>query len=297
MTKNSFILLAIFVTFAFSACDSDFSSFEEIDAPRVIAITADLPDTFPGETVTFTPIVVADPENLTTHSWEACISTSGPNSYFECDPSFGGVLLQEDGPTFSVPIMITNDDLNDYCAMLAQEDVPFGVTLPSCEDGIPLTIRLHSSFPEGNDQISIRTIYVRHSDQINDRNEIPELLGLSIDEIPLEIGGQTSIPLSTEELPLQVVVAPDAMEVFFSENDSQENETLELSWFTSHGELEDPTSFFTEGLSEEEFLKNTLTLSDADISAISSGERFDIVLVLRDDRNGVSGLEFEISSQ
>jgi len=282
------------LTSMLGACsDPGFSLFEEIDGPRVLAITSDLAEAFPGETVTFAAVVAGDPEAATEHHWEACGTTEGPNAYFACSEGDGGPLIAVDGPEFQLPLMITEEDLAGFCEALAELDVPFGTPLPDCDAGLPLTIRLTSDLPDGSQQISIRTINVRPTELLDQRNVSPGIVGLSIAEDVLTPDGTTTVPLVAEELELVASIAEDAMEAYLV-GDEALTEVLELSWFSTHGELDLATTFLSEGLPESELYENSLTLSEEDLTAITGGERFEIFLVLRDGRGGVSAMHFQM---
>lgn len=311
------------------ACaDNDFEQFYEITKLRILGIAAEPAGVAPGETVVF-EAVTAKPDDAaeTFYRWQICVLTDGPDHYYRCSdrPLFAGpegdapapaglsnVLAEGAGPRWSfTQDQATNEQLLDACEFLARADsydLPDFVELPACKSGFPVHVRVEACqgrMPPCDDpEIALHrfTLLLDEAAARSDRNQNPAILGLLAENDPVSDDDRPTIAAQADGSVRLTALVPTneaqrytPVERFDPATRSivyapeAEQEILNLSWFSTAGELDRNGYYSADGRAPiEELQTNVLSF---DIDTFDEPVDVHLWLVLRDDRRGLSYLE------
>jgi hypothetical protein len=297
-----------------SACSGpNFEEFGEVSKLRTIAISSDPAELGPGEVASLVVhSAYPDPDVALEHAWEACLFTDGAETYFACAEGSGdvpgGFPLGEGSGAEVAYDAIAGDGsiLREICDSFDDVDLPPGVLLPSCDRGIPITIRVTSRAVDAPDdvEIALRDLLLLFPEEAarDDRNHNPVVTSIRIGDVEVGDGsGATVVPLEDGTIELEAVVdladaetytVPTPEEGSGTRSDEL-RERLTLTWYSSAGIFESTRTYYDEELAPaEEFTPNTLDLSEG---TPPSADGVQIWLVIRDNRGGSSVLEAVLS--
>lgn len=300
-----------------SACNEDFTPFNEIEGLRVLAVRAEPPTVGVGESVDLTPLVYLEAGDLqdVSYRWTLCPYLD-PNDARACanrSDVFSGVeegsdaSLGEDlGEGATATFTFTEEMAELYasvCSGSAQAVAGYDLALVNCEGGFPMNVLL--TVRHGEDEVVTFKEVRLALDDLTERNTNPALL----DEVFVaEQDGEDDKPprgdvalVNDGELALDqryrlfLVVDEAASETFLDEKGNtdepaeEREENLYVTWFVSVGE----THYGRTSLvpSQDDTLpldENTWELpSPLDEEATEA----DLYFVLRDERGGVDWIE------
>jgi len=307
-TLPAFGLLFLAATVA--ACGPPgFEEQYEITKLRTLAIGAEPAALGPGEVVSFSALVVNPASPVPpTLKWEVCLLTDSPDNEYRClsSPEFGDLGFElGEGSSQQLPYDVFEQldvDVEALCALFGSDEVPDFVSLPSCDEGLPVTIRLTAE-SEGDVEIAIREFLILDDTEAarDDRNTNPQSGNLLVNDVGLGSGEPVQVFQGGEEeflqLSLEVDLTTEAQswEPVDPDNEGQrlaaEREVLRASWFSTLGEFEYAVTYYSEGITEDdELITNELRLPRRDPDAVGSTVR--VWVVLRDNRGGVSWKEW-----
>lgn len=287
-----------------AACDDmNFEEFGEVSKLRTLAIRVDPPEIGPGDVAVIDALVVGADRPIR-HIWEVCLFTDGPDEFYRCSEQDGEVLgaVIGDTPEVSLPydaIVAVVGEIETICAELAEIELGDFVSLPDCDRGFPLTVRLTAEVADGQgDDREIATagllLMTEEEAALGTANVPPTIDGLVVDDVSSP-GQVREIVLGDEPIALQALIDPDAVaqEYVRTDDDGTEEpdrERLLLTWFSTHGQIERTRTFFSEGsVLTAELQSNELDLSKGRLPA-EVGDEGSVFLVLRDGRGGVDFL-------
>lgn len=264
-----------------SACGSDFTPYEEIDAPRVLALRAREPEIQYGEVTVIDALTTEPP---TSFEWSWCPFAATAAGAYEC-------LVDEaqTSAALGVPVSFAlggnaTADLEDIappealealCAALLTVELPSDTVQPDCDGGIDVSVRLTARWDDFTivSLKNVRWVWTPLDEATRHRNPAT---------VPL------FSRLAGSQLPLDglLTVAHDIDVDFIAELDDAQASPLTISWFVTTGDLDPP---------RESFIPDERDVAEArDVTWTSPlATRFregnvDVYAVIRDDRGGVS---------
>ena len=297
--------LLLIVGFVLTACDNvGFEEFGEISKLRVLAVRVDPPEIGPGETAVIDALVVGTDEPIG-YRWEVCLFTDGPDEFYRCAEEDGQVLgapLGADSIAV-LPYDVVEEvigDIDTICAELAEVELGDFVSLPGCDRGLSVTIRLSVQVGDGtgeNLEVATAGLLLLNEEEAStgEANNRPLLDGLLINDATLS-GALQEIPLVPDTMVrLQALVEPDRVAETYEETEddgssTETRERLQLTWFSSHGQIERTRTFFSDDdVSTAELQSNLLDLTAGTTEGVV-GDTVELHLVLRDDRGSLDFL-------
>ena len=298
------VLLCALAAFASACEDPGFEEVGEISKLRVLAIRVDPPEIGPGEVAQIDALVVGT-EEVVRYEWEVCLFTDGPDEFYRCSEQDEEVLGAAIGtaPETALPYDLIEEvvgDIDVICAELAEIELGDFASLPSCERGLPVTIRLTVEVREGQGddrEVATARLLLLNEDEAasGSANVRPILDGLLVDDVS-SVGVPREVALDPEsEVRLQALVEPDTAAESYEETgedgeSTEERERLQLTWFSTHGRFERTWTFFAEdSVLPAELQSNLLNLTNGSLEA-AVGDTGELYVVLRDSRGGLDFL-------
>jgi hypothetical protein len=283
-----------------SACEPDFTPYNELEGLRVLSVRADHPELVPGETATLDALIFSDVGDASLR-WELCPWPSEPNDGFRClvdQATFAAVwndvrvagevpaLALGSAPTASLTFPGDLAEARALCeAMLeALDEAP--ALPPDCTRSWPWTVRLTARAGSAEVQ-TVKTIALL-LDEALVPNQNPALMALTADGKALS---EAPVDLQTrKDHALALTLADGAIETYLPTpalGEAQQpavKETLLFTWFVTRGETEFMRTVFKDGVeSLGKALKNTFSTPKETGDAV-------LYVVVRDGRGGVGHL-------
>ncbi len=294
---RSLMLLA--ATAATSAsCGEDFAPFNRLDKLRVLAIQANSSTPAPGETAMLRALVYTPPgEQVTGWQWSWCplagpISAGAPCLITEEELR---MLAGPDVPPYDLGTAETAELrhaldpqlLMAVCAGAAEQ----GQLALDCEGGFPIQVKLVVRGTAG-ETVAVSQLRLRLSSE-GPGNANPVIDGLVADlpggPAPIDDTPTVTLPRK-EETFLRALVAESHAESYAAVDDEgqpvTERERIVLTWFVETGDTRSERTSFVDGsVTFEEALDNRWEPAKVEDFP---GDRARIIVVIRDDRGGVS---------
>lgn len=314
MRRHLLVLVALGALGA--ACnDYGFETAEEITKLRTLAIVVDPPVVGPGDVARISSLTVDPTGAEIEYLWELCLFTDGPDAYYACSAVEGqgtaGFVLGET-PTVALPyeaLAAAGFDIRAVCEALGDVDVPDFVQLPSCDEGLELTLRL-TARTASDEEIAVRPLMLLFDDTVVvSPNANPGIEGLLVNGRP--VGEGSGLDVSAEEaVRLQLLVNTAEAETYVAVSEgsgaavgsgegsgqvevSETREQLAVHWYATHGTLRRANTYFAEGIAPATELQfNRLNLTKGIVP--EAGDRVEIFAVVRDTRGGVGWERFEL---
>lgn len=299
MNRRALLVLLLLA----SACGGDeFDPYARLKALRVLAIRSEPVAPASGQSTTLTPLVYV-PEGAPepTFAWSWCPFTASAADGAQC-PIDEAELQQLSGAGISLPPFDLGTGAsatfeNRFTPELIQLACSGGgmaeaLGLLDCDQGLPVQIKL--TVQSGDQQVvSIRRLRLRGEMDPGDTNPRLDGLGVAIDDMPRELPealtDDTPTVTRKKETMLLASLSEDEAERYTGRDDRDQpietREQLILSWFVDNGDLDTSRTSYAEGsLSIESAQKNLW--KPASVKDFP-GEASRVLLVLRDDRDGV----------
>ena len=295
------------VAMSTAACGEDFAPYNRLISPRVLALASDPPAPATGETTTFTPILYL-PEGvaISSYEWSWCPFPGGASDGYPC--MITEEELAEFGPAAaSVPAFDLGTDptatlentldpllLGAICTGAPGQPPPV-----DCFMGFPAQIKLTITADDGTEITTIRRLLLRF-DSTHEANALPEITGLAalIDgsEVDLDGSASVTIPRATETI-IRAAMAEASSETYTDLDEEGEPvsamERLTLSWFVESGDTNSGRTSFIDGFTEfADAIDNEWEPALVDDYP---GETARIIVVLRDNRDGVAHAEASVT--
>jgi hypothetical protein len=272
--------------------------YQRLTSLRVLAIQSDPVAPGPGETTTLMPLLyVPAGQSEPELTWSWCPFPGSASEGYPCEFSLdemsgfeqlGAALPPLDlgaGPTMDFTNSLPPELLNLLCASMGQ-----AAPIVSCRQGFPVQIRLRVKTDQ-DELFAVRTLNLAFDPA--HQNDIPELPGLEfkVGEDWTPVTPDFAGPVVRDQAnPLRALITEDQAEYYASTSASGEastrRERLTMSWFIESGRTKSRRTGFIEGVSSLEVLNaNEWFPARKDDYAPDTSE---LVLVLRDDREGVS---------
>lgn len=189
-----------------SACGNEFTPYEEIDAPRVLALRASEPEIQFGETTTLDALVTEPP---TSYAWSWCPFVASAVGAYEClvtEAQVGEVL----GPQVSFDLganatadlrdFAQSEDLERLCAKLLTIDLPSDTVQPACDGGLDVSVRLVLRWGE-HEIVSLRDVrfsWLPLDEATRRRNPETPLLFARRNDVLEPLDGSVTVPHDTD---------------------------------------------------------------------------------------------------
>ncbi len=294
------VLLSLF-TAAFFSC-----SGEEEEPPsivrdlRILAISAEPADLVIGENMVFEALVTSPVDDELAYQWEWCPFTEGSDDFFDCpvedDPELAALFdlgteqtASLDSVTASLVLVGICDALEEGLDDLGEyENLLEYISLPDCELGMDVTIRLVVSSPN-QERIAIKRVFVWLSDPDElqrNRNPVIETIEVEAEELDVDAVYEAE---ATQELDWYADVPSESLESFLLRSDpeaGERRETITYDFYTTRGEWEEDKQWGSfaddEYITRQEAGKAILTLPGG-----ATGSEFQTHFVVRDDRGGI----------
>ena len=306
---NMRMVLLSFFLIASLGCSPEFARYNVVTDLRILALSADKPDVFDGETAVFSALVTDDNAS---YEWSWCPLPAGSADAFECqlnDAQLEALLAGALGPdAFDVPDLIlgttpTVSFLNEMspevgrrlCDSLVQF-LPEGASVPQClEDYFRYTIKLKVTSEDGSKTVvGVRWLNVILNPDVvvNTNPEFTEVeIGLLNDasqNTNLVLSDGTTPIVRPESYRLVANAEANQSQEYFETNRGAEpsatSEDLVLSWFSEVGEIDRIRTSFLEGERPLEQLNNNeWVLTEEDATGSTR-----LWMVMRDERGGTS---------
>jgi hypothetical protein len=285
---------------ALAGCGEDFVPFNRLVSLRVLAIQSEPVAPLTDESTTLTPLVYT-PEGVegVSYRWSWC--------------PFPGAAI--DG----YPCLVTEDEVRDLAGASADSIPPFDLgseptalfdnsiepdllellcegttevpSLVSCEGGFPVQLRL--TVRAGDQEVvTVRTLRLRF-DPDSEPNANPAIAGVAavVGDDEVELGDEPAVDLPRgEETTIRAVVDDDEAEAYTGTDDDgapvSARERLIFTWFIESGDTSSERTVFIDDavpLDEAREVEWEPEREDDFPGPVSA-----LILVLRDDREGVS---------
>jgi hypothetical protein len=298
-----------------TACGGDFAPYNLLEGLRVLAVRAEPPVLAAGDSTTLDALVWLPSSEPVTYEWSWCPFTESRDTGFECAVTAEEVQAAVDealGPgTVTVDFDLGTDAtaalaypgdaslVRSLCEQVLARAATSVSGAISCDDGLEITVRLVAS--TSNDSVTVvkRVPLVLEPSAATNTN--PSFgPGVRIagkrdrDEAlaaELALDGSDLIAAGSKYR-LWVDIAEGSFETFVPPGDALEEtpaprgESLFLTWFVSAGETDATRTSFIDGETSPGDLRENVW-SIAPFEEIPE-QRVELVLVLRDERGGVT---------
>lgn len=320
--KRSIALIALLPC----ACMDELPSYNEIEGFRLLAVAADRPWLRADQTAELSALVASDTSTAgTTYDWSWCPFTSGSAGGYECAVTRDELQAQIDASNPPAPIVVPPFELGTtatvgftypfdelvvqgFCEALRMvDDVPEFVTLPSCDNRLPITIRVEAS--NGTDRVvavkEVQLVFGFGAD-VN-TNPVATGLSASLDTNEDGVGDGPTIDLlgrpSLERdraYALTLDLPEDQSETFTREDpetmmDEAVREVLTVTWFVRGGEIDRGRTGFIDGEVSIDVARANVWTTPAAVDFES--ETAEVIAVIRDGRGGTSWLRRTVRLQ
>ncbi len=312
MTKHTLIAVG---ALALVGCESDFTPYEELDRPRLLAIAADGSELAPDDATTLSALVT---EANATYQWSWCPLVGTADEGYPCLVTEAELQAAIDAAIGAGQVTVPPFDLGTadtatldhaippavwqgFCQALQESPLPGPVEFPRCDDKFEVSILLDVDV-DGAPQRGRREVALLYDDSAPP-NATPLIAGaVAIDPDTnerIDLDGGTLRRGVTYTLELDI--GADQIETYARvpvEGGPAEMvlEDLRASWFHDEGgELDHAATSFLDGSTDLDDLRtNEYTTPTAEERAADTARLF---VVLRDDRGGTSWLEATVVLQ
>lgn len=285
---------------ALAGCGEDFVPFNRLVSLRVLAIQSEPVAPLTGEQAALTPLVYTPPgAEEVSYQWSWCPFPGAANDGYPCLVSEEEVrelagAAEDTIPPFDLgrdPTALFDNSIEPDLLELLCEGTPELPSLVSCEGGFPIQLRL--TVRAGDQEVlTVRTLRLRF-DPDSEPNQNPVVDGLAavIDDEEVELDSEPSASLPRgEETTIRARVDDDVAERYTGTGDDGEpiaaRERLIFTWFIESGDTSEERTVF---------IDDAVPLADASEVEWEPAREDDypgqvsaLILVLRDDREGVS---------
>ena len=282
-------------------CSPGFDPYNRLTEMRVLALKSDPVAPAPGETTTLSSLIyLPSGEEIASLRWSWCPFAGNATDGYPCLiteeelAQLGGGSAEDippfdlgDGETAALEHTLDPDLLAAVCRNT--EDQP---VVLDCDGGFPVQIKLTVRSQSGEEVDSVRTLRLRFSDE-HDPNQNPWAEGLLavLDGGETDIGSEPTVtlPRSTETV-VRAKVPADVIETYTGTDDNgapeEKLEQIILTWFVESGDTKSMRTTFIDGIEPlEDAVENEWT---PDGPEDYPGDTSQIVVVVRDDRDGVA---------
>ena len=283
-----------------TGCGNDFVPFNRLVSLRVLAIQSEPVAPLTGEEATLTPLVYTPPGGAeVSYQWSWCPFPGGANDGYPCLVTEEEVRELAGAAADSIPpfdlggeptALFDNSIEPDLLELLCEgtTEVP---SLVNCEGGFPVQLRLTVRAGE-QEVVTVRTLRLRF-DPESEPNQNPAVGGLAavIGEDEVELGAEPVVDVPRgEETTIRARVDDAEAERYTGSDDDGEpvgaRERLIFTWFIESGDTSDERTVFIDdavALADASEVEWEPDREDDYPSQVSA-----LILVLRDDREGVS---------
>lgn len=286
------------------ACGPEFEPYFKVQELRVMGLRADKPWIKPGEQAQLDALVSVPQEgDAVSYEWSWCPFSTGSTDGYRCAVSHEELQSQVEGlglsilpyelgnqPTAQFPYPVPPELIQAFCSTLQSQDVPDFITLPDCEKGFDVTVKLvvRSGDAEITSVRQVRLVINPDGEQ----NQNPVLGGMAVK--PMGATRESATPLNNENL---VMLSRDedfdliadfteaSSEGFVTTDGESDQEVLVVSWFVEGGEL---------GSRRTGYLPPDDTIEDSNLTTWRTPEvkdypeeELEVFAVLRDGRGGM----------
>ncbi len=282
-----------------AGCSADFDPFYRLTTLRVLALQSEPVAPGPGETTTLAALIYTPPgADVVSRQWSWCPFPGSASDGYPCLVT-ESELAELGGDEVSVPPFDLGEGEtaaleNTFDPFLLEvlcsgtEDTP---SLLDCTGGFPVQIKL-TVRTEDEEVTAVRDLRLRFSDD-QEPNANPTLSGIAvvIDGEEQSISDTPGPSLARDEdTVVRADVPADASETFTGIDDNgdpvPERERIIVTWFVESGDIDDERTVFIDGVVDlATALENTWTPADREEYP---PETSDVVVVVRDNRNGVT---------
>ncbi|MEQ8275944.1 MAG: hypothetical protein RMA76_31675 [Deltaproteobacteria bacterium] len=310
-----------------AGCMDELPSYNEIEGFRLLAVGADKPWILPEETAEMSVLLASDTSTTTgvTFDWSWCPFTSGSAGGYECAVTRDELQAQIDMFEAPVPIVVPPFELGTtatvgftypfdelvvqgFCDALTMiDDVPAFVSIPSCDNRLPITIRVEVS--NGTERIvAVKEVQLvfGFGAEVNtnpvatgmsaslDTNEDGEGDGETLDlDTPqtLERSSDYALTLDLTEAQSQSFTREDPATMM----DETVREVLTVTWFVRGGELDSGRTGFIDGQVPIDIAQSNVWSIPAEVDF--EDDTAEVIVVVRDGRGGTSWLRRTVRLQ
>ena len=288
------------VALALAGCGEDFVPFNRLVSLRVLAIQSEPVAPLTGEMAALTPLVYTPPgAEAVSYQWSWCPFPGGANDGYPCLVSEQEVrelagAAADSIPPFDLgrePTALFDNSIEPDLLELLCEGTTQVPSLVSCQGGFPVQLRL--TVRAGDQEVvTVRTLRLRF-DPDSEPNQNPAIDGLAalVGDREVELEDEPAVELPRgEETTIRARVDDAAAEPYTDSDDAGNpiaaRERLIFTWFIESGDTSSERTVF---------IDDAVPLADA--SEVEwepareddfPGEVSAFILVLRDDREGVS---------
>lgn len=305
--------IAVTIALAGAGCASDFDPYEDVQSPRLLAISAASSTPAPGETVSLAALVT----DAATYSWTWCPLVGTSDQGYPClvtyeqfqaavDEAVGpGVVTVPDydlgtDPTAELAHSVPPELWQGLCDILRSGEFPGPVEFPTCDRYFEVAVKVTVDF--GDRQIigqrDVRLLYAADSD---DANQTPAVGGVSA--IDPDSGDTIDLAAADPELRRDVEYEL-VIDITEAESESFEQvpveggpavtvrEVLRFTWFHEGGEMDrSATSFDIDSNTIDDARTNLWRTPTTEERSEDTSRLF---FVVRDGRGGTTWIEREV---
>lgn len=296
---RAFILIAL----ACAGCADDFTAYNEVTGHRVLGLRATPPWLRPGETSTLDALVTSD---APAYQWSWCPVPFGTASECPIDEATLRAAIADSGSDVDPPPydlgtgasatvehVIDPAALAGFCAAIAEQELPEGVSPPKCDGVFDISVR--ARVIADTEIVAERKLGLIYDDAI-----VPNV-NPAIEGGRLEVRGAPPFELVADGTTAVVRDVEYALEVDVIEADAEtyeaiddegmpivKREQLTITWFFEGGEMHKDRSSFVEGVTDLTTLRtNSWRTPTVDELA---RETTRLYFVIRDSRGGLDWL-------
>jgi hypothetical protein len=250
-----------------AACGSDFTPFNEIDRLRILSISSDPPwitrtsTTGPIPAAALSALVVNGPEvplEGVTYEWSWCpLRAAGTSdggyecAFSEVASSMGMEEIPPEvfdlgtGSTAELPYIVPPDTVRQICEELSMAELPAFVTIPSCDNGFPVSVQL--IVRQGAEQsVALKDVVLAYeADKVNRNPRITDLAflaGTSTTPVAPNAEGKIKLKRGQTYRLVAAVDQADSEPYTFVPADTKVPETrrenLVITWFIEGGDAD-----------------------------------------------------------
>jgi hypothetical protein len=273
-----------------AGCSNDFdpASYLAPGSLRVLAVVADPAEAEAGTTSTLT-VVTPDLPAMPTYEWTVCTQPPPPGS-----SSIDPLCLEADMGTFLEAVAGSGPSAT---VTMPADASPTTLGVPDASGGLYVPVRVRTTM---NDERLDTMFGLRLSlPGLEPVNHNPTIASVSLVEEPLDASPMNVVELSADpvtptpvavgsEPTLRVTVTPDSFEVYPQLGGTPPNTTITMTteeprffWYADAGIFSEDTT----GAAQPD---TQLKLDDPKHHPPRAGDRINVIVVVRDDRNGTT---------
>jgi len=273
---------------AVAGCGADFDPYERLDKLRVLAIATEPVAPATGETTIATPLIYTAPGTAVTElAWSWCPFAGSASDGAPCLVTEAELAAIAGGSADDIPpydlgrgdTASFENRLDPTLLAAVCAGMPGQPALLDCREGFPAQLELTVRTDAGEELTAIRTLRLRFDDA-TPANANPVIDDLIVDDVLVR----------DAEAPIRAEVSEDHAERYdgFDDdgNPAEQRERLVLSWFVESGTVDEARTGFIDGVTT---LADTTDNTWQPALAIDyPGETAEVIVVIRDDREGVA---------